>query len=260
MNGVYSELIWYTQNVKVIDLAVIIPTLNEEAYIGILLDSLATQTVQPKEIIIVDAYSKDKTIEEIEKRKTVLPQLQYFQIPKDTISRQRNLGVQKSSASYLLFIDADMFFRDKNALEMLVANAFAKKADFAIPKILPDSTNRFDAFLYVLHNGIPKTMKPWKAFATTQCLLVTRTIFEKAGRFDEKVQIAEDFDLVARMQKKGGKFVIIDNASIYSSVRRLERDGRLRFVGLLTLSCISIFFLGYKRNPVQKAYTLGDHT
>ena len=48
----------------VVDLAIIIPTLNEEHFIGRLLDSLIKQTVRPKELVVVDAFSKDKTIEE----------------------------------------------------------------------------------------------------------------------------------------------------------------------------------------------------
>src|SRR6476659_2031064 len=99
-----------------LDLAIVIPTLNEEHYIGILLDSIASQTVLPKEIVVVDAESKDKTIEEIKRRQSPstdaqdikhLPQLKYFQIPKYTISRQRNLGVKKTSSEFILFLDAD---------------------------------------------------------------------------------------------------------------------------------------------------------
>ena len=46
-----------------IDLAIIIPTLNEEHFIGYLLDSIIRQNIQPKEIVIVDAYSKDTTLD-----------------------------------------------------------------------------------------------------------------------------------------------------------------------------------------------------
>ncbi len=56
----------------IIDLAIIIPTLNEEHFIGRLLDSIISQSVMPKELVIVDAYSKDKTIAEIKKRQKKL--------------------------------------------------------------------------------------------------------------------------------------------------------------------------------------------
>ncbi len=244
---------------KIIDLAIIIPTLNEEHYIGRLLDSLSIQTVSPKEIIVVDAISKDNTMVEIKKRQRVLPQLDFDQMPKYTISRQRNKGVEKTTAPYLLFIDADMVFQNTRSLETLFQTAISKKADFAIPKILPDSTNKVDRFLYLLQNGIPKALKPVKSLATTQCLLVTRVIFQAAGGFDDGIKVGEDFDLVSRMEKEGGDFAIVDKAVMYSSIRRLKKDGRIRFVGLLTLSLLLILLVGYKKNPIQKTYEFGKH-
>ena len=241
----------------IIDLAIIIPTLNEQHYIGKLLNSIAAQNVAPKEIVVVDATSPDKTVKEVRKRHKTLPQLECYQIPKHTISRQRNTGASNTTSPYILFIDADMVFLDPHSLKNLYEEALKTRADFAIPQILPDSQNKLDTFLYLLHNGIPKTLKPIKALATTQCLFVVREIFEKAGRFDEEIKVGEDFDLVSRMQKEGGKFVILKKSTIYSSVRRLEKDGRLRFVGLLGISLLLIMLVGYKKNPIYKKYDFG---
>src|SRR3989304_7470559 len=94
-----------------IDLAIIIPTLNEEHFIGRLLDSIIKQSVAPKEIVVVDAYSKDKTVEEIKERQKKFPDLHYFKVSKSTISRQRNLGVKHTTCPHLLFLDADMELR-----------------------------------------------------------------------------------------------------------------------------------------------------
>jgi len=43
--------------------SVIIPSLNEEKYLGRLLDSIQQQHLKPAEIIIADAHSKDRTRE-----------------------------------------------------------------------------------------------------------------------------------------------------------------------------------------------------
>jgi len=43
--------------------SIIIPTYNEEKYLPALLQSLKDQTIKPKEVIVVDAYSKDNTAE-----------------------------------------------------------------------------------------------------------------------------------------------------------------------------------------------------
>src|SRR6478609_8211708 len=101
---------------KVIDVAIIIPTLNEQDYIGVLLDSLAMQTVKPKEIVIVDASSKDHTASEVKKRMPLFPSLQFFVVPKKTIAWQRNVGVSQTSAPHILFLDADMKLWKKDTL------------------------------------------------------------------------------------------------------------------------------------------------
>lgn len=245
---------------KTIDLSIIIPTLNEEHYIGKLLDSIAIQTVKPKEVIVIDAQSPDGTIKEIKKRQKNISKLYYFQIPKYTVARQRNLGVTKTNAENILFLDADMILFQKDSLEVLYKEALEKKADFAIPTIKPaDSTKMVDYFLYILHNGIPKTFKPFKALATTQCLFVTRKIFLQNSGFDEEIKVGEDFEFVSRMRKSGGQFVILKDPVIYNSVRRLEKDGRIRFLALLLMSLIFILIIGYKKNPIQQKYDFGNH-
>ena len=44
-------------------ISIIIPTLNEEKYLTHLLESIKKQSIAPKEIIVVDALSQDKTKE-----------------------------------------------------------------------------------------------------------------------------------------------------------------------------------------------------
>ncbi len=57
---------------------------------GYLLDSIVNQSVQPREIVVVDAYSQDKTIEQARMRQNLLPQLKIFQIPKFTLKSIRS--------------------------------------------------------------------------------------------------------------------------------------------------------------------------
>jgi glycosyltransferase involved in cell wall biosynthesis len=52
-----------TQGQSKLHLSIIIPTLNEIAYLPHLLDALAMQNRLPDEIIVADAGSKDNTVE-----------------------------------------------------------------------------------------------------------------------------------------------------------------------------------------------------
>ena len=47
-------------------ISVVVPTQNEEQTISQLIKSLLDQTLQPEEIIIVDGYSEDSTVQKVQ--------------------------------------------------------------------------------------------------------------------------------------------------------------------------------------------------
>src|SRR5258708_4861948 len=159
------------------DLAIITPTLNEEHYIGKLLDSIASQTVQPKEIVIVDAQSQDKTIKQIKKRQKKLPQLNFYQISKYTIARQRNFGAKKTKSPNILFLDADVELRDPRTLEKFLEEVLKRKPDVATAEFLPDSDDIMDKLFFKGWNLSYKALKPVWPMANTIDFFVKRSIF-----------------------------------------------------------------------------------
>lgn len=243
-----------------IDLAIIIPTLNEELYIGKLLDSIISQTVKPREIVIVDAYSKDKTIQEIKKRQSKLSQLKYFQIKRSTVSRQRNLGTKKTSSSHLLFLDADMEFTKKDALEKYFKEVSHKKPDVACAENLPDSNFWKDLIYFKLEDLLLKLSKIlwpllWPVI-TARNLYTRRNIFDKVGGFDEGIAVAEDQDLVQRILKSGGKLIFLKTVSLATSTRRVSKEGRRKYALRRLFFGIKIFLYGYKKAGIE--YEFGE--
>lgn len=244
---------------KVIDLAIVIPTLNEEKYIGGLLDSLIVQTVQPKEVAVVDAFSRDKTEQEVRKRQKGLPQLKFYQIPKSTISRQRNFGVKKTSASRILFLDADTVLIDSDTLEKYFAEVEEKDPGLAVALNYPLSNHWKDkAYFQAANLGTRVGKHVWPA-AVGINIYCKRPIFEKLGGFDEKVKIGEDFELVQRFAKAGVLYEILEQPKIHTSVRRLRKEGRIRFVIKMINSFINVHLYGYRKNPTAKEYEFGNH-
>lgn len=244
---------------KIIDLAIITPTLNEEHYIGKLLDSISKQTVQPKEIVIVDAFSEDNTIEEIKKRQKALHQLKYYQIQKYTIARQRNLGVKKTKSENILFLDADVLFKKDHILEDYFKNIESNRPDVSIVTNLPDSNHWKDKFLFKSADFMMKLLKPVWVTAVGINLYVSRKFFEKVNGFDEEIKVAEDFELVQRMVKNGAKYIIFSLPEIHSSVRRWRKYGRIRTFIMMIISGALISIVGYRKNPIHKKYHFGKH-
>ncbi|CAL2075111.1 glycosyltransferase family 2 protein [Tenacibaculum sp. 190524A02b] len=79
-------------------LTVIIPTLNEESNIQRALDSVFFAD----EIIVIDSYSSDKTVEIVKRNKVKLLQRHF-----DDFSSQKNYAIQKATNEWVLVLDAD---------------------------------------------------------------------------------------------------------------------------------------------------------
>lgn len=236
---------------RVIDLAIIIPTLNEEGFIGRLLDSIIRQSVLPQELVIVDACSKDKTIQEIKKRQPKLKNLQYFQMPKSTISRQRNFGAKKTTSSRLLFLDADMELRGKDLLEKYLKEVLEKKADMATATTLPDSSYWKDLIYFQAEDLVFKLFKYFWPVIAARNFYVRRQVFEKLGGFDEEIAVGEDQELAQRIIKNGGKSVFLKSVKLHTSVRRVKFEGRRRYAWRMILFGARILLFGHKKSRVK---------
>lgn len=242
-----------------IDLAIVIPTLNEEKYIGSLLDSIAAQSIQPKEIAIVDAFSQDQTESEIKKRKKILPQLKFYQIPKYTISRQRNYGANKTKSSHILFLDADTMLIDPDTLEKYFNEVTKEDPGLALAPNYPLSDHWKDKVLFQVANLGTKTARHFYPLAVAINLYIKRTAFNKLGGFDEGIKLGEDCELVQRYAKAGMIYIVLKEPKVFTSVRRLRKEGRIRFVIKMVNSLINVQLYGYKKNPTAKEYEFGKH-
>lgn len=240
---------------RLIDLAIIVPTLNEEHFVGRLLESIIKQTVVPKEIIIVDAFSQDNTIAEVKKRQKIL-NLRYFQIPRQTISCQRNFGVQKTTAAHLLFLDADMELKQVDVLEKYFAEVMVRQPDIAAADNLPNSKYWKDLIYFTAENFFIKLIKYFWPLATARNLYVKRSIFSQVGGFNESIPVGEDHELVQRITGIGGKLIFLRTAKLYTSVRRVKQEGRKRYALRMILFGLSILLRGYQKSKVK--YEFGN--
>ena len=96
-------------------ISVVIPSLNEEKYLPILLESLKNQTFKDYEVIVADAGSKDQTIEIA---KTYGAKVVAGGMP----GPGRNRGAEAATGEFLFFFDSDVVlptdFLEKAITEM----------------------------------------------------------------------------------------------------------------------------------------------
>lgn len=170
-------------------ISAVITTRNSGKTLEKLLKSLKSQTCRNLEIIVVDNNSSDRTVE-IAKKYT---KKVYRKGPER--SAQRNLGAEKSTGKYLLFLDSDMELT-KRVVEDCVQTA--RKSNLKL-LVIPEKTTgrglipavrRFEREMYM----DDLTVEVARFFE--------RPVFFEFGGYDLKLTGPEDYDLPYRIGKK----------------------------------------------------------
>lgn len=230
-------------------LSIIIPTLNEEKYLPLLLESIKKQDFTDYEIIVADAGSKDKTLEIAKKYGCIV-------VPGGLPAKGRNEGAKIAKSGTLFFLDADTLlpnsFFDKSLSELKNRNL-----DIASFCIKSHPENKFiDFLLEIFYNKLIIVMEKILPHAAMG-ILAKKDLFVRLNGFDETIKLAEDHDF-ARRAGKIAKFGIIRSVKLYSSDRRAKTDGWFR-TGIKFLFCqLHMIFIGPVRSDIFK-YKFGHY-
>lgn len=232
-------------------ISIIIPTFNEERCLPRLLKSIRTQKNKPEEVIVVDAYSQDKTVQIAKKFgcKVILDE--------GWISDARNLGAKKSTQPILLFLDSDVVL-PKGFLEKCCSEMSQKNLDIASCFLKPLSNKKRDIIIHEFANIYFRFTKEFYPYIPGFCIFVKKGVHRKIKGFDTSLVLAEDHDYVRRAKKSGAKFEYLRSYKIPVSVRRLAEEGRLKLVLKYLAVEIHLLFIGkIKRNFFS--YKFGQH-
>ncbi|MDI6854156.1 MAG: glycosyltransferase family A protein [Deltaproteobacteria bacterium] len=178
------------------ELTIIIPTKNEEKYLGTLLNSLIDQDypcMAATRVLVADAGSTDGTRRLAESFKG---RLDLEVIPGGTPSVGRNNGAHLATTPYILFIDADIFVRRTMIRRTL---AYLKHYGWhaATTNILCKTGIFLDQAFYFTLNTTARLM----GFGTGMFLLFERQKFLELGGFDARILYAEDVFLTKQLPR-----------------------------------------------------------
>ncbi|MDY6792022.1 MAG: TIGR04283 family arsenosugar biosynthesis glycosyltransferase [Thermodesulfobacteriota bacterium] len=205
-----------------LNLSVIIPALNEQGYLPLLLADLKAQKNVNLQIIISDGGSTDETIERCRPFGPVI-----VKAPGGRAS-QLNAGFRKSTGNNLLFLHADTRIKDPlllaNALEhwgtaITHADHDRVAGHFPLKFIRTTQINNM-SFRYA------EGKTHFNRINTTngdQGLLLRRSFFESLGGFDESQHFLEDQKLAEKIRIRG--IWITLPGLLYTSGRRFETEG-----------------------------------
>jgi len=223
-------------------LSIIIPTLNEEKYLPLLLEAIKKQNFTDYEIIVADGSSEDKTVQIAKNYGCTI-------IKGGLPAEGRNKGAKEARGEIFLFMDADNIFLPENFLKNLLEEFKKRKLDLASFPIYPRG-NGLDKFAYGVYNWWVNLTQKFSAYATNS-VLVKKEIHQKIGGFNEEIKMAEDHAYV-KQARKFGKFGFIKTKPILTSTRRFEQDGRFKTYLKYFLAWIYMFFLGDIKSDIFK--------
>ncbi len=239
-----------------VQVSVVIPAYREATYIDRLLTALIGQNFKDFEVIVSDAESRDGTKELVSSFADRL-RIKFVESPPRGPAAGRNIGAAQATGEWLLFLDADDDIDDPDFISTIVRVTVQKGWQSSTVKMkLHDATlnERLGTFMnYQYIKLLSHTKHP---VAPGWCIFTRRSIFEKYGGFNEKLQLSEDYDYISRVGSEG--FGFVEDTYYLLDLRRLRSEG-IRFVLKMTRNEIYRHTHHYnlEKNPMR--YEFGKH-
>ncbi|MFC1626889.1 glycosyltransferase family 2 protein [Patescibacteria group bacterium] len=237
---------------------IIIPTLNEEAYISDVLSSLAKQTHRDFEVIIVDAHSQDTTREKVRGFDKKLPKLRILESRRKHVSVQRNIGADAADGEYLLFFDADVSIPPTflSAIDRAVKR---RKSLVLTTWLTPSTRQEQDLIMCMVYNvSLRPAIQLERPFVAGYNIIVQKQFFDHVGQFNTKISMSEDHDLVKRCQNAGVRMHVLTRPKLIMSMRRFKRYGYFSILRTYTKTW-GYMLLRKSINKTMIDYPMGGH-
>ena len=194
-------------------ISIIIPTLNEAAYLGRTLEALRGAACL--ETIVVDAGSRDGTPE--------IAQAHGCRVLTTPPGRagQMNAGAAVATGSVLLFLHADTLLSQDFERHIQASLARPGVAAGAFRLSIEDACGTLRFIQWAANLRARWLQMPYG----DQAIFLTAESFHAIGGFPD-LPIMEDFEMVRRLRRRGR--IAVANASVTTSARRWNTIGPLR--------------------------------
>ncbi len=237
----------------------VIPTLNEQQYLPNLLTSLALQTINDYEVIVIDGASKDNTKHVALRFSAWIPRLTFTSMQPPSLPAQRNLGGFASKSRWIVFVDADSILSTTFLQEVVGYIKKHSRAGVITTWCRPDTNSFKDKTIAGLQNCMTSVGAMLNRYISHGSLTIVRAeIFRELGGYNESYEYAEDIEFSNRLNRKGIRLAVIRKPLYTLSLRRYRSQGYVRVL----VTYISTLFYSFVVGMIpmkMKEYSMGGH-
>lgn len=185
-----------------LDVSVIVPVFNRSELLKRALDSVFSQSLPPRQVIVVDDGSTDDTIELL--RSSYSSTVSVISQENAGVSRARNVGISASSHEWIAFLDSDDEWHSRKLekqVDFLTQNPeyqICHSDEIWIRKGIRVNPKRYHAKSggWIFSKCLPLCA------ISPSAVIVNRTVFSDVGLFDEELPVCEDYDMWLRVTSK----------------------------------------------------------
>ena len=202
--------------------SIIIPCRNEKEYIGRCIYSLLHNDYPQKELIVVDGQSNDETRKIIREYEQNHPNVKFISNSKMITPVALNIGLKEADGEYIMIAGAHAAFPENYISEMVrrmdrfdhaagVGGGLNTTAEDtlvarSIAKVMTDKLGVGNSMFRI---GGKKTVK----VDTLPYGIYKKDVFDKVGKYDERLVRNQDIELARRIGRKG------DHLYLFSDIK-----------------------------------------
>jgi glycosyltransferase involved in cell wall biosynthesis len=183
--------------------SVVIPAYNRVNYIEQTIDSVLDQTYPEVQLIVIDDGSTDGTYEKIKAYGNRLELLTHPDHCNKGQSASINLGLRQTRGTYIAILDSDDYWAPEK-LDVQV-NFLEKNPDIGLVYTNGYAVNADGEIIYPMYGNNHRENNDTAAvlldcyILLPQNSLVRKSVYDKAGFFEESYRSAQDHDMLIRI-------------------------------------------------------------
>jgi len=184
-------------------ISILLPIYNDEKYIEKSIKSVLNNTYNSYELVVINDGSTDSSVSIIESFND--NRIKIYNKSNSGLIDTLNYGLKKCENEIIMRMDGDDEI-DKNKIEIQLSSFLIRK-----PIILGtggyvidnDSKIKKRISLHEEHHKVLKSMKYMKPSIIHASIMTLKSSLLKAGAYDHKFEVAEDYELFYRLGKLG---------------------------------------------------------